>query len=152
MLRKPTGSRLALLLVGILVAAFFVARHFVVRDPGVPEDAPTHSALEADEHLGEAARVCGTVVDAAHVPGIGGAPTFLNFEEPHPDAAFTVVIWNEARARFDVAPEAAFRGRRICVSGRIREHEGRPQIVLEDPSQITAPDDARGGTDGERER
>lgn len=142
MLRKPRGSRLALLLVGLLVIAFFVARHFVT-DGGVdvPEDAPTYEAREAADHVGEAARVCGTVVDAAHARGVGGSPTFLNFGAPHPDADFTVVIWSDARARFDVAPEAAFRGRRICVAGRIREHEDRPQIVLEHPSQITRPDD-----------
>lgn len=146
MFEKPRASRLAVLLVGLLVLAFFLARHFVVDGGGgVPDDAPTYTAREAADHVGEAARVCGTVADAAYRPRIGGSPTFLNFGAPHPDADFTVVIWSEARARFDVPPESGFRGRRICVSGRIREHEGRPQIVLEHPSQVTDPDDTDGG-------
>lgn len=146
MFRTSRGSKTAVVLMALLVAAFFASRHFVGGGGGgVPDDAPTYTAREAADHVGEAARVCGTVADAAYRPRIGGSPTFLNFGAPHPDADFTVVIWSEARARFDVAPEAAFRGRRICVAGRIREHEGRPQIVLEHPSQVTDPDDTDGG-------
>lgn len=149
MFRKPRGSKWAVVLVALLVGAFFVARHFVA-DGGaaVPADAPVVDAREAGDHVGEAARVCGTVVDAAHATRVRGSPTFLNFGEPYPDPVFTVVIWEDVRAQFDAPPESAFRGRRICVAGRIEEHEGRPQIVLDGPSQIVEPPGADDGDGG----
>lgn len=146
MFRKPRGSKSAVVLVALLVGAFFAARHFMANGGGgVPADAPVVDAREAADHVGEAARVCGTVVDASHATRVRGSPTFLNFEEPYPDPVFTVVIWQDVRARFDAPPESAFRGRRICVGGRIEEHEGRPQIVLDRPSQITEPPAAEDG-------
>lgn len=142
MLEKPSGSGLAVVLVVCLVAAYFAARHLVLDGGGPPaRDAPVYTAREAGEHVGEYGRVCGTVVDAAQVPRIDGAPTFLNFGRPYPDPVFTVVVWRDVRAAFDVPPESAFRNRRICVTGLIEEHEGRPQIVLDRPAQITEPPD-----------
>ncbi len=64
-----------------------------------------------------------------------GRPTFLNFERPYPDQSFTVVIWEEHRPDFD-RPEARLRGREVCVAGRVREHEGTPQIEAVDPAQL----------------
>jgi hypothetical protein len=150
MFRKPRGSKWAVVLVAVLLGAFFAARHFVADGGGgVPADAPVIDAREASDRVGQVARVCGTVVDAAHATSVRGSPTFLNFEEAYPDPVFTVVVWQDVRAQFDVPPESAFRGRRICVAGRIEEHEGRPQIVLDDPSRITEPP---GGGPGEGDR
>ncbi len=93
-------------------------------------------ATEAKDHVGERATVCGEVVGARYLSGLRGRPTFLNFEEPYPEQPFTVVIWAEARSRFDEPPEVTFRRRRVCVTGTIESYRGTPQIVVEEPSQI----------------
>ena len=137
MLRELKGARWVLVLVGVIVAGLLVARDFVSTDPGaLPGDLPTVAVEEAGDHVGEAVRVCGAVADASYVPGVEGRPTFLNFGAPHPEAIFTVVIWEEARARFAAPPEDLYAGRRICVRGRIERHEGTPQIVVASPEQV----------------
>ena len=107
---------------------------------GAPEPGirvPEIAAADADDHVGELAVVCGRVVGARHVPRARGSPTFLNFERPHPRQLFTVVIWEGARARFEVPPERRFEGREACAEGRIELHRGTPQIVIEDPDRHT---------------
>lgn len=140
-------TRRVALLAALLAAAVFVARTVGVGSgdgrtaperPPTREEArelPTYPAAAAIEHVGERAVVCGRVVDAAYRPDVRGRPTFLNFERPYPDQAFTVVIWEDHRPGFD-RPEARLRGREVCVAGRIREHEGTPQIEAVDPGQL----------------
>lgn len=109
-------------------------------------DLATYAAAGADAHVGERARVCGRVAEATYAAGVGGRPTFLNFGRPHPDAAFTAVIWGRDRSRFRAPPEDLFRGRRVCVAGEIRRHEGRPQIEVRSPAQIALEADVLRGT------
>ncbi len=95
---------------------------------------------EAAAHVGQDATVCGTVSSAAYLGRTSGTPTFLNLGRPYPDQLFTVVIWGSTRGLFEDEPEALFDGRRICVTGRIVEYKGKPQIVVEDPAQIEIAD------------
>jgi len=136
MLDRRRHRRWAAAIVLLVVAAVLLARQIGDPPSPPPEDLPTYEAGEAGEHVGEHARVCGTVVDAAYVPGTSGRPTFLNFGAPYPDPDFTALVWGEDRGRFEAAPEDAFLGRRICVRGRIERHEGRPEIVVRRPTQI----------------
>lgn len=148
MLDRLKDSRTVAVLAALLVGAFFVARHVVRREPPPPEDVPTYAAREASDHVGEYARVCGTVAGASYVPRIEGHPTFLNLEEPYPEPVFTVLIWNDVRTRFDAPPEDAFRGRRICATGLIETHEGRTEIVLDRADKIRVAPDAPTGDGG----
>ena len=96
----------------------------------------TLSPDEAGAHIGEVAVVCGEVVSAKWATRVRGAPTFLNLDRPYPDHLFTIVIWEGDRAVFG-EPEALYRNRSVCVTGKIEAHGDRPQIVARDPSQIT---------------
>jgi hypothetical protein len=102
-------------------------------------------ASEAHGHIGEAAAVCGHVASAAYFASVGGRPTFINLDRPYPDQTFTVVIWERARALFDVPPERLLDGKSICVRGTIETYQGKPQIVVEDPAQIEVRDPFTGG-------
>lgn len=124
----------------VVAASFLLARTIPSGDagaagPDLDADLPTYGPEEAAGHLGETARVCGIVRSASYLPEVGGRPTFLNLGRPYPDQPFTVVIWGEDRARFDT-PERRLQGRRICAAGRIRSHEGTPQIEVRRPDQI----------------
>jgi len=103
-------------------------------------DRPIIEVAEAASHVGESATVCGTVSSAAYLGRTSGTPTFLDLGRPYPDQLFTVVIWGTARGLFEDEPEALFDGRRICVTGTIVEYKGKPQIVVDDPSQIEIAD------------
>lgn len=119
----------------VLIAGLLLSR--VIRpDSSPPEPEIQIHAAEAELHIGTAAKVCGQVASAEYRSDIGGQPTFLNFEQPHPNQVFTAVIWGENRRQWRVPPEDAYMNRDICVTGWIEEHRGTPQIVIELTSQI----------------
>jgi len=92
-------------------------------------------AEEAVDHAGETATVCGRVAGASFARSVRGQPTFLNLDRPHPDQPFSVVIWGDDRPAFG-EPERSFAGRRICATGLIRLHKGKPEIVVRRPDEI----------------
>jgi micrococcal nuclease len=95
------------------------------------------TALEAKDHINESATVCGNVVSARFSSSTKGQPTFLNLEKGYPNQIFTVVIWGTARTKFGT-PETEYKGKRICVTGKIEDFHGVPEIVASDPQQIKA--------------
>ena len=86
---------------------------------------------DAAKHYGEYATVEGTIV-ATHN---SGKACFLNF---HPDYKryFTAVIFASAFSRFPTNPENYYYGKKVRVSGYIKEYKGKPEIILNNPSQI----------------
>jgi DNA/RNA endonuclease YhcR with UshA esterase domain len=93
------------------------------------------TTVQAKDHIGEKATVCGVVVDARYASSSRGRPTFLNLDKPYPNQVFTVVIWGEDRDKFG-EPEEKFRDKHICVTGTISSYRGVPQIIATDPKQI----------------
>jgi hypothetical protein len=92
---------------------------------------------ETLQHLQETNTVCGPIASARYAQGSPGNPTYLNFDRPYPHQSFAVVIPESARPKFTHAPEAAFAGKNICVTGLITmSRYGKPQMAVEDPSQI----------------
>lgn len=148
---RTKRRRWAAVLLLVVAAAFLLAR--IVPSggegggPAVDADLPTIAPDEAADRVGEVVRVCGAVESASWAREIGGRPTFLNLGRPYPDQPFTVVIWGEDRPRFG-APERSYAGRRICVAGRIRLHEGTPRIVARRPAQIGLRAEVPEGGDG----
>jgi hypothetical protein len=93
------------------------------------------AAAQAKEHFGQTATVCGEVVSTSYAVSSHGHPTFLNLDKRYPNQIFTVVIWGENRTKFG-KPEEDYKGKRICVSGKITAYGGKPEIVASDPKQI----------------
>ena len=94
------------------------------------------AAKEAAAHVGEHQTVCGTVASAKYLSNGKGSPTFLNLDAPYPNQIFTVVIWGDMRPRFSSPPESLM-GEAICATGVISLYRGTPEIVVNDPGQIT---------------
>jgi DNA/RNA endonuclease YhcR with UshA esterase domain len=89
-----------------------------------PEDAATHA--------GQTVVVEGTVAKVSSSQR--SATTFLNFCAPYPNQCFTAVIFQSARSLF--ADPQGWEGKKVRVSGRVKVYKGKPEIVLEKPSQI----------------
>ena len=81
--------------------------------------------------------VCGKIAGTQYAGKIKGQPTLLHMGKPYPEHVFTIVIWGADRGKFDGAPEDFYGGKEVCVTGMIVEHNGKPQIVVKDPSQMT---------------
>jgi DNA/RNA endonuclease YhcR with UshA esterase domain len=100
--------------------------------------APQHQKLstsEAKDHIGETATVCGNVVSTRYVASTKGQPTFLNLDKPYPSQIFTVLIWGSNRSKFGT-PEIDYKAKHVCVTGKITEYRGTPEIVANDPRQV----------------
>lgn len=93
------------------------------------------SPAEVKDHIGETATVCGTVASARYAASTRGQPTFLNLDKPYPNQVFTVLIWGSNRSKFGT-PESDYKGKRVCVTGKITEYRSVPEIVADDPGQI----------------
>jgi hypothetical protein len=96
--------------------------------------AATIAPNEAATYLGQTETVCGTVASAHYAPRSHGHPTFLNLGHAYPNEDFTAVIWGENRAQFGTPED--MEGHRICVTGPIKLYRGKPEIILENPSQL----------------
>jgi hypothetical protein len=96
----------------------------------------TISAEEAKSHVGEKTSVCGLAVGARYASGSRGNPTFINLDKAYPNQIFTVVIWGSDRQKFG-NPENIYSNKRICVTGKITDYKGVPEIVAYERSQIT---------------
>ena len=93
------------------------------------------TAADAAKHIGENATVCGVVASARYAEKSNRKPTFLNLDKAYPNHPFTAVIFEADRAKFG-EPEKELNGKKICVSGKIEDFQGRPEIVLKEKSQL----------------
>ena len=86
---------------------------------------------EAQKYYGQHVTVTGKIVATYN----SGKACFLNF---HPDYKrhFTAVIFRSAFDRFPANPEDYYYGKEVHVTGKIKEYKGKPEIILNDPSQI----------------
>jgi len=98
--------------------------------------ASSITTSEAINYIGSKKTVCGKVVSTYYARNSNGSPTFLNFDRPYPNQVFTAVIFGDYRADFGSNPEDTYLFKDICVSGKIDEYNGIPQILLRSKSQV----------------
>ena len=95
----------------------------------------TLTAAEAKSHTGERATVCGKIMSTLFAKSRRDSPTFLDVDKPYYDRVFTVLIWGMDRSKFG-EPETTYRGKRICVTGKIADYRGLTVIDASEPSQV----------------
>jgi DNA/RNA endonuclease YhcR with UshA esterase domain len=99
----------------------------------IAQTPPNYSPTEAAKHVGETATVTGAV-DGFHQSGKGNI--FLNMGGKYPNQSFTAFIPSGSAAHFPNAQQ--YEGRTITVSGKIALYKGKPEIIVNSPSQISA--------------
>ena len=91
------------------------------------------NACNAKEHIGEEQIIEGSVVNGYKSDT---DTVFLNFEKPYPNQCFTAVIFSSKLMNFPENPQDYYNGKTVRVMGEIKEYNGKPEIILEDSSQI----------------
>jgi DNA/RNA endonuclease YhcR with UshA esterase domain len=91
-----------------------------------------YTAVEAAKHVGETATITGAV-DGVHQSGKGNI--FLNMGGKYPNQAFTAFIPSSSAAQFSNPQQ--YEGRTVAVSGKIALYKGKPEIIVNSPSQIS---------------
>jgi Predicted RNA-binding protein, contains TRAM domain len=92
----------------------------------------TYAPGEAAKHVGETATITGTV-DGVHQSGKGNI--FLNMGGKYPNQAFAAFIPSSNSAQFSNPQQ--YEGRMMSVSGKISLYKGKPEIIVNSPSQIS---------------
>ena len=92
-----------------------------------------YTAVEAAKHVGETATITGAV-DGVHQSGKGNI--FLNMGGKYPNQAFTAFIPSSSAAQFSNPQQ--YEGKTVSVSGKISLYKGKPEIIVNSPSQISA--------------
>lgn len=92
---------------------------------------------QAQSHVGESITVCGPVANANYAQAVNGRPTYLDLGVAYPDrGGISVIIWGQDRGKFSDAPEIAYQGKTVCVTGEPYMYDGRCYIKVTSPSQI----------------
>lgn len=87
---------------------------------------------EAGKHVGKTIIVHGKIVATRNI----GSICFLNFDDPNA-RRFTAIVRKSNFGRFPKPPEVMYRGKLVRIRGTISEYQGRPQIEVFKPEQVT---------------
>lgn len=123
-MRARSTQLVPLALIAVLV---FAAHRSVAQNRVVPDS-------QAAQYVGQTVTVEGTVARVSF--SRRSTTTFLNFGQAYPNQVFTAVIFRSAASRFPNPQQ--WEGKRVRVTGTVRLYQGKPEIVLETPSQLTA--------------
>jgi DNA/RNA endonuclease YhcR with UshA esterase domain len=105
----------------------------VICAASITAQTSNYTAVEAAKHVGETATITDTV-DGVHQSSKGNI--FLNMGGKYPNQAFTAYIPSASAAQFP-NPQR-YEGRTVAVSGKITLYKGKPEIIVNSPSQISA--------------
>ena len=95
--------------------------------------AQTITVEEASKYIGKKVTVCGKVYGSEFSKT---GFTFLYMGAAYPDHPFTAAIFEGEIDKFSATPESLYKDKEICVTGKIKEYQGKPQIVINKDSQI----------------
>lgn len=84
------------------------------------------------QHTNEKVTVCSKVYGAKALEKV----TFLNLGAAYPNSLLTIVIFSKDRNNFKKAPEQLYADKNICVTGIIKEYQGKPEIIVSSPDEI----------------
>ncbi|RYZ84534.1 MAG: hypothetical protein EOP04_17825 [Proteobacteria bacterium] len=101
--------------------------------------AQTEISLDAlNRHIGDSVTVKGKISGVRYLESATNTPTFINVGGAFPNQLLTIVIWGDVRKNLGYAPEEKPYNDGVAkVSGRVELYKGKPQIVLQDPKQLT---------------
>jgi hypothetical protein len=122
---EKAGIRLAGLLNAIFAKATIAAATIQTVEPA--GQAPTIKEAEVASYIGQSVKVCSKVYGHKDF----GSMVLVNMGGAYPNSLFTVVLRGDAKGLADNLD-----GKSICVSGKVVDYKGKPEIVVEDPKQI----------------
>ncbi|MEO8763410.1 MAG: hypothetical protein ABI416_03945 [Ginsengibacter sp.] len=95
---------------------------------------PEIKVNDAKNHVGETVRICTKIYGGKYLEK--DTLTLLNAGGNYPGAPLTIVIRAGAAKEFSSNPLVYFKGKDICVTGKIELFKEKPQIVIITKSQL----------------
>jgi hypothetical protein len=93
---------------------------------------------DAKDHAGDIVTVCGKVVDTKITKyGLAGRgkPVVFDIDQPEPNPVFYFVAFGSKEGGPDEAI-AAYKGKSVCITGKVTMASGTPYIMAVDRSSI----------------
>src|SRR3989344_2551367 len=90
------------------------------------------NVCEAMNYLNKDKTLQGTIKDV-YVSKTG--TVFLNFEEKFPNSCFTAVIFKKTAEKLKLNYQN-YINKKIFITGKIKEYNGKPEIIINDKNQI----------------
>lgn len=84
------------------------------------------------KYIGEKVTVCTTVYGVKSINNL----TFINVGAVYPKSPLTVVIFAKDLPNFKASPEVLYNNKRICVTGKLEDYKGKPEIIVTHPEEI----------------
>src|SRR5882757_3075930 len=91
---------------------------------------------ELSAHIGDSITVCTTIYGGKFFDKPGNAPTLLNAGAAYPNSPLTLVIWSDLRAKYKTPPEELYKGKAVCIAGKVILFKEKPEIVIYAAEQI----------------
>lgn len=98
--------------------------------------AQSLSPEDAAKHVGETVKVCGKIFGGRFFETSTNCPTLLNMGAAFPASLLTIMITLDVRTKLGYMPEQELKEKNICVTGKVEMFKGKPEIVVNDVSQL----------------
>jgi micrococcal nuclease len=94
----------------------------------------TIEAKDAAKHINETVTICDKVYGGKY---FGNSNiTLLDVGGAHPNEYLTLVIKGDDNKKFKGHADEIFRNKKICVTGKIIDYKGKPEMEITEPDQI----------------
>lgn len=92
------------------------------------EKSESIDLVKAAEYEGKLVSICSKVYSTKVLNSNG--MTFLNVGGAYPNSPLTIVIYSDSLENFNFKPEDFYKGKDICVTGKIKIYKGKPEIII----------------------
>jgi micrococcal nuclease len=115
------NKNLAFIIIGIFYSLYASAQ-------------PKITIAETSEHYGETVTICDVVYSGKFIET--SKLTLLDMGGPSPKNKLTVLINFADRKNFPGKPETFYENKDACITGKLVEFKGKPEIIVTKPSDI----------------
>ena len=93
---------------------------------------------EVKDHVGDSITVKGKIFGIKYFENAKNQPTLINVGAAYPNQLLTIVIYGDVRKKltYDISDKKYSQGMAI-VTGKVELFKDKPQIVINDPSQLS---------------
>jgi hypothetical protein len=92
------------------------------------EVSVTIDVNKAKDYEGKLVYTCGKIYSTKVIKSNG--MILMNVGGEYPYAPLTIVIYSDSLKNFDSAPEEFYKGKNICVGGKVKMYKGKPEIII----------------------
>jgi hypothetical protein len=93
----------------------------------------------AKDHIGRQGTVCDKIINIK-TPSSEKKPIYIDFGGVYPDNIFSAVIFPSDIPKFSYNPVEVLKDKNVCITGKISEYKGKPQIVINETVQVAIQD------------